>query len=108
MNETPEITPTTVRPWTKCQVCDHVWHLTDPAVKPRDCPNCKTTLWAATRWKRTAMPDTRALPEGTIWLCCARCGHQWFTRSGVLPVRCPHPKCGSPYWHRPRRAKVAA
>lgn len=107
--EIPSVTPTVVRPWTQCQVCRHVWHLTDPETKPRECPNCGTMLWAAARgWKKTRMPTQRVLPAGTVWLVCARCGWQWFVRSGVLPVRCAHPKCGSPYWHRARREPKAA
>lgn len=99
---TPGVTPPVVRPWTRCQICSHVWHLSDPATKPRDCPSCKTMLWAAgARWRKTHTP-TR-LPAGTVWLFCTRCGYQWFARTGVLPVKCPARPCGSPYWHRPRR-----
>jgi len=106
--EVPAVTPTVVRPWTQCQVCKHVWHLTDAEVKPRECPNCGTMCWAAERgWKKTTMPGRRVLPAGTVWLVCSRCGHQWFVRSGVLPVRCAQPKCGSPYWHRARVRGVA-
>jgi RNase P subunit RPR2 len=99
---TPPVTPTVIRPWTRCQVCAYVWHLTDPDVKPRDCPGCKTMLWATAQWRKTSIPKQRALPAGTVWLCCARCGWQWFVRSGMLPVRCSRATCSSPYWHRPR------
>lgn len=32
---------------------------------------------------------------------CLRCGAEWLPRSANPPVRCP--KCGSPYWNKPRR-----
>jgi len=103
----PRVTPMVVRPWTRCQACEHVWHLTDPAQKPRECPHCGTMLWAGTRWRKTTQP--KRLPVGTVWLWCSRCGHQWFVRSGVLPVRCANRVCSSPYWHRVRvRGVVAA
>ena len=34
---------------------------------------------------------------------CLRCGHAWTLRSAVEPLRCP--KCGSPYWDRPKQSK---
>jgi len=104
----PRVTPTVIRPWTRCRLCRHVWHLTEPDTKPRECPSCGTTLWAGTRWKKTAMPTRRTLPTGTVWLVCARCGYQWFVRTGVLPVRCANRECSSPYWHRARVRGVEA
>jgi hypothetical protein len=32
---------------------------------------------------------------------CLRCKHEWYQRTPAKPVRCP--KCGSPYWDRPRQ-----
>lgn len=37
---------------------------------------------------------------------CLRCGHAWTLRSAVEPLRCP--KCGSPYWDRPRQPLAKA
>jgi len=105
MEAKPAVMPVVVRPWTRCVVCKHVWHLTDPETKPRDCPECGTMLWAGSRWRKTAVPQQKGMPEGTVWLCCARCGYQWFVRTGVLPVRCANRPCSSPYWHRPRRVR---
>jgi predicted Zn-ribbon and HTH transcriptional regulator len=35
---------------------------------------------------------------------CERCGHEWVPREGTQEPRvCP--KCKSPYWNVPRRAK---
>jgi len=35
---------------------------------------------------------------------CQRCGHLWVPNTeGFAPAVCP--KCKSPYWNRPRRAK---
>lgn len=34
---------------------------------------------------------------------CERCGHEWVPRNEPTPLVCP--KCKSPYWNRPRRAK---
>jgi len=34
---------------------------------------------------------------------CNRCGHRWIPRSFETPNHCP--KCGSPYWNRPRVRK---
>ena len=35
-------------------------------------------------------------------LTCLRCGHTW---RPIMPhpVKCPSPRCLSPYWDRPRR-----
>ncbi len=35
-------------------------------------------------------------------LKCLRCNppHEWHPRSNRMPLRCP--KCGSPYWNRPK------
>ena len=100
------ITPTRVRPWTRCRICGHCWHLNEPITKPRDCPGCKSMLWASTRWKKLDLPVQ--LPEGTIWVTCARCGYQWFRRDGRLPIRCASRPCGTPYWLHPRTQRVAA
>ena len=35
---------------------------------------------------------------------CLRCGHTWHPRRSQLPTCCP--KCGSPYWDKPRREKA--
>jgi predicted Zn-ribbon and HTH transcriptional regulator len=32
---------------------------------------------------------------------CARCGHQWRTRTEDKPIICP--SCKSPYWNTPRK-----
>jgi Zn finger protein HypA/HybF involved in hydrogenase expression len=40
---------------------------------------------------------TVIIPEETK---CLRCGHQWTPRKAEV-TRCP--KCGSPYWNRPKR-----
>lgn len=34
---------------------------------------------------------------------CERCGHTWLPREKEEPRVCP--RCKSPYWDRPRRAK---
>jgi hypothetical protein len=65
-------------------------------------------LWAGERWRKTSVPKQGVLPAGTVWLVCARCGYQWFVRSGVLPVRCANRTCSSPYWHRARVRDYAA
>ena len=36
-------------------------------------------------------------------LTCLRCGHRWYPKQERLPIRCP--KCGSPYWNKPKRVK---
>ena len=36
-------------------------------------------------------------------LGCLRCGHKWYPKLERIPVRCP--KCGSPYWNKPREVK---
>lgn len=108
MTVKPRVTPPIVRPWTQCRVCRHTWHLTDPAVKPRECAKCGTMLWASVRWRKVRVPKQQGLPVGTVWLWCSRCGYQWFVRNGVLPVRCANRKCTSPYWHRPRVRGVEA
>ncbi len=38
-------------------------------------------------------------------LKCLRCGHTWFRRV-ELPLKCPAPKCGSPYWNKPRKERA--
>lgn len=38
-------------------------------------------------------------------LKCSRCDGEWVPRRPEVPRRCP--KCGSPYWDRPRRRKAA-
>lgn len=40
-----------------------------------------------------------------VTLQCLRCGHVWTPRKNTLPKYCPNPKCNSPYWNQPRRAK---
>ncbi len=35
---------------------------------------------------------------------CERCGHEWIPRGTVEPRVCP--KCRSPYWNKPRKAKM--
>jgi len=35
---------------------------------------------------------------------CERCSHIWFPRGKEGPRVCP--KCKSPYWDKPRRAKA--
>jgi hypothetical protein len=37
-------------------------------------------------------------------MTCLRCGHEWPPRSVDWPRRCPAPKCGTPYWDKPRKA----
>ena len=37
---------------------------------------------------------------------CLRCGHKWMPRKAGRTLRCPRPKCGSPYWDRPRVARI--
>jgi len=45
-------------------------------------------------------------------LKCTRCGHEWYPRQftdqgrPVEPLRCPGPRCGSPYWKTPRLSKT--
>ena len=34
---------------------------------------------------------------------CERCGHEWVPRNQEEPRVCP--KCKSPYWNRPRKAR---
>lgn len=36
---------------------------------------------------------------------CFRCKHEWLRRNlDKLPAHCP--SCNSPYWNKPRRAKL--
>ena len=46
------------------------------------------------------------MPKVRIWgYRCTRCGHEWLPREkGREPRVCP--KCKSPYWDRPKQAKV--
>lgn len=40
----------------------------------------------------------------SVWAYrCERCGHQWLPRGELTPKICP--KCKTPYWDRPRRAR---
>lgn len=45
------------------------------------------------------------MPETSLWgLRCERCQHEWLPRDhGQAPKVCP--KCKTPYWNRPRRAR---
>lgn len=36
---------------------------------------------------------------------CLVCGHEWLPRTEQKPMRCPHPKCQSPYWNDEVRIK---
>ncbi|MDD4875877.1 MAG: hypothetical protein PHQ86_01915 [Dehalococcoidales bacterium] len=47
--------------------------------------------------------DNNRDPAAVYQLSCHRCGHRWFPRSPVTPKWCP--KCNSPYWSKPRKAK---
>lgn len=38
-------------------------------------------------------------------LTCLRCGHVWYPKSTVKPLRCAG--CGTPYWDRRRRKEVS-
>ncbi len=31
---------------------------------------------------------------------CLRCHHSWYPRKASVPQRCPHPKCGTPWWNQ--------
>jgi DNA-directed RNA polymerase subunit RPC12/RpoP len=33
---------------------------------------------------------------------CLRCGHTWMPRT-TRPVKCPNPRCQSPYWDEVRK-----
>lgn len=108
MEEAQLVTRPWIRPWARCVVCGYIWHLTDPAVQPRDCPRCKTMRWPGERWRHTrVLPPLTRLPEGTVMVCCSRCGWQWFVRSGVLPLRCARRTCQSFSWHRRRGGQRA-
>ena len=39
-------------------------------------------------------------------LKCKRCNHEWVRREDDLPEICP--RCKSPYWNKPRKAKLRA
>jgi Zn finger protein HypA/HybF involved in hydrogenase expression len=44
-------------------------------------------------------------PQITPAVCtCLRCGHTWTQRSDERPRICP--KCKSPYWDKPRKART--
>lgn len=40
-------------------------------------------------------------------LRCRICGHEWIRKSDSLPMRCPNPKCQSPYWDRPKEKRCS-
>ncbi len=43
----------------------------------------------------------------TVETCkCLRCGHGWIPRSEKKPLNCP--RCHSPYWNVPRKAREPA
>ena len=42
-------------------------------------------------------------PATITQLACTRCRWAWFPKTPQAPKKCP--KCGSPYWNKPRVRK---
>ena len=80
-----------------CVICDTTENLEIVPIIEMKRRNPKAYVLVCSRCKAVGIPKASPYLRD-----CAKCGYRWIAKNANT-IRCPNPKCRSPYWHVPRR-----